>query len=83
MLTGSPYLSGGGAFIRCAEYRMQRFGGMIPRIRRYASTVWYSLVGSQNLTPGRFRETAMILQRWSKLWMSPESCQRKYVSPER
>ncbi len=28
---------------------MQRFGGIRPPRQRYASTVWYSLVGSQNL----------------------------------
>jgi len=62
---------------------MQRFPGIRPPMRRQASTVWHSRVGSQNLTLGRFRATATILSRCATLWMSPESCQRKWASPER
>ncbi len=62
---------------------MHRFAGIPPPQRRYASTVWYSRVGSQNFTRGYLLHTAMLFRKCHRPWRSPESCHRKCFSPDR
>ena len=62
-----------------ADNLINKFFGMTSGSIRASSCA--SRVGSQCLVSGVWRHTSRMRARCQALWMSPESCQRKYGRP--